>query len=146
MIKVKKLDPCATIPTKGDPGAAGWDLYACIQNDTGTIMIWPHECLKIGTGIAIEPPHGYFGAIYARSGLATKNGLRPGNCVGIADETYRGEYIVALYNDSDRPQEIKHGDRIAQVVFQPYLPEELVDVDELSETERGAGGFGSTGR
>ena len=144
MIKVKKLDNYTKLPTKGDPGAAGWDLYACIPE--GQITIWPGECRKIGTGVAIEPPAGYFGAIYARSGLATKQGLRPGNCVGIADVSYRGEYIVALYNDSQRPQEVHHGDRIAQVVFQPYLTDEMEEVEELSATERGAGGFGSTGR
>ena len=144
MIKVKKLDEFTTLPTKGSSKAAGFDLYACIPE--GQMTIWPGECRKVGTGVAIQPPEGYFGAIYARSGLATKNGLRPGNCVGIADEDYEGEYIVALYNDSQRPQEIHHGDRIAQVVFQPYLTDEMVEVKELDKTERGSGGFGSTGR
>lgn len=83
MIKVKRTDNYAYLPTKGDPGAAGWDLYACITE--GHMTIWPRECRKVGTGVAIQPPDGYFGAIYARSGLATKNGLRPGNCVGVAD-------------------------------------------------------------
>lgn len=144
MIRVKKLDEHATMPTKGSKDAAGWDLYACIP--AGEITIWPRECRMIDTGVAFAPPHGYYGAIYARSGLATKRGLRPGNCVGIADEDFRDSYKVALYNDSDRPQTIQHGDRIAQVVFQPYLTDEIEEVKELSATERGTGGFGSTGR
>ena len=144
MIKVKRTDNYAYLPTKGSHEAAGWDLYACIPE--GQITIWPKECRKVGTGVAIQPPEGYFGAIYARSGLATNRGLRPSNCVGVADQDYVGEYIVALYNDSEKPQEIHHGDRIAQVVFQPYATDEMVEVKELDETERGAGGFGSTGR
>lgn len=143
MIKVKKIDEYATLPTKGSPDSAGWDLYACIPE--GSITIWPGECRMIGTGVAIVPPAGYFGAIYARSGLATKKGLRPANCVGVADRDYRDEYKVALYNDSGRSYEVHHGDRIAQVVFHPYLLDELTEVDELDETERGMGGFGSTG-
>lgn len=145
MIKVKKLYPDATMPTQATAGSAGFDLYAYLPGDTKIKTIWPGECVKVGSGVSIQPPEGYFGAIYARSGLATKQGLRPGNCVGVADVDYKGEYIVPLYNDSHRPQDIRHGDRIAQVVFQPYLVDEVVEVDELDASERGAGGFGSTG-
>lgn len=142
-IKVKKLTPGAVIPTRGSNGAAGMDLYACI---TGTIIIMPHETVKIPTGLSIELPHGYFGAIVARSGLAAKNGLRPSNCIGVCDEDYRGEYIVALHNDTDKPQTIGSMERIAQLVIMPYLPFEFEEVTELSDTERGINGFGSTGK
>jgi len=101
--------------------------------------------LKIGTGIAMEIPEGYFGAIFARSGLATKRGLRPANCVGVVDSDYRGEIIVALHNDTEFPQEVSEGERIAQIVIIPYLPVDFTEVDNLSSTVRGEGGFGSTG-
>jgi dUTP pyrophosphatase len=101
--------------------------------------------LKIGTGIAVEIPEGYFGAIFARSGLATKRGLRPANCVGVVDADYRGELIVALHNDTEFPQEVSEGERIAQLVIIPHLSVRFVEVDDLSSTERGEGGFGSTG-
>ena len=109
-------------------------------------MIKPHTTEKIGTGLAIAVPEGYFGAIFARSGLATKQGLRPANCVGVADSDYRGEYIVALHNDSDTEQVVGCNERIAQLVIMPYLAVEFEETDNLSETERGAGGFGSTGK
>ena len=143
MIKAKKLMEGAILPTKGSTGAAGWDLYACIPK--GEITIWPKECRIVDTGVAFAPPHGYFGAIFARSGMASKRGLRPANCVGIADEDYRDSYKVAMYNDSERPQTIMNGDRIAQVVFMPYLTDDLVETDDLGDTDRGTGGFGSTG-
>lgn len=139
---IQKLKENATIPTQGSKYAAGYDLYACIDED---ITIAPGEVEKIGTGIAITPPEGTFGAIYARSGLATKSGLRPANCVGVCDYDYIGEYIVPLRNDDDAPHLIKNGDRIAQLVFAPYLAIEFEEVNELKPTERGAGGFGSTG-
>ena len=142
-INIKKLNKNAIIPTHGSNNAAGMDLYACIDSP---IIITPHQTVKIGTGLAIELPHGYFGAIFARSGLATNQGLRPANCVGCCDEDYRGEYIVALHNDTDTPQVINPMERIAQLVVIPYLPIELTVVDELSDTERGDGGFGSTGK
>ena len=141
-VKIKKLNKNAIIPTRGSEYAAGMDLYACIDTP---IIITPHQTVKIGTGLSIELPHGYFGAIFARSGLATKQGLRPANCCGVVDEDYRGEYIVALHNDTDIPQTINSMERIAQLVVMPYLPIEFTEVDELSETERGNGGFGSTG-
>lgn len=142
-IKVKKLNEKAIVPTRGSVGAAGVDLYACIDSP---ILIMPHSTVKIGTGLAIEVPDGYFGAIVARSGLATKQGLRLANCLGVCDSDYRGEYIVPLHNDTDEPQTIQPMERIAQLVVMPYLPFEFEEVRELSDTERGEGGFGSTGK
>ena len=139
--KIKVLNEDAIIPTRGSEKAAGYDLYS-----TKDETIMPHETVKIGTGLAIQPPEGYFGAIFARSGLATKFGVRPGNCTGVADEDYTGEYIVALHNDSCNPVSIKMGDRIAQLVFLPYLDVEFTEAEELDITDRGDGGFGSTGK
>lgn len=142
-IKIQKLNPNAIIPTRGSEEAAGYDLYACLDRP---IYIPPHETVKVGTGIAIELPSGTFGAIFARSGLATKQGLRPANCVGVCDSDYRGEYIVAMHNDSDMEKQIWPNDRIAQLVVMPYVAVEFQEVESLNETERGAGGFGSTGK
>lgn len=142
-VKVKKLNENAIIPTKGSKESAGYDLYAYCNN---TIIIEPHKTVKISTGLAFQPPEGYFGAIFARSGLATNNGLRPGNCVGVCDQDYTQEYIVALHNDTNYPQTINPGDRIAQLVFLPYINADFCEVDELDKTERGGKGFGSTGR
>lgn len=142
-VNIVRLNKNATIPTQGSEKAAGFDLYACIENET---CIKPHETVKIPTGLSIQPPEGYFGAIFARSGLSIKNGLRPGNCVGCCDEDYRGEYIVALHNDTDYEKFISPNDRIAQLVFLPYLPVKFVEVEKLDETNRGSGGFGSTGK
>ena len=100
----------------------------------------------IGTGLCMAPPEGYFVGVYARSGLSTKEGLRPGNCVGVCDEDYRGEYKVSLHNDFDEEKVVKHGDRIAQVMLQKRYDMEFEEVDELDDTARGAGGFGSTGK
>ena len=141
-IKVKKLNDLAKLPTAGSKYAAGYDLYAATDC---TIQINPHSTVKVGTGLAMELPEGYFGAIFARSGLATKKGLRPANCVGVCDEDYRGEYIVALHNDTDEMMEIEPGERIAQLILLPYQTMEFEVVDELSDTERGDGGFGHTG-
>ena len=143
-VKFVKLHPNAKVPTQGSDKAAGFDLYAVLSQER--VCIPPHETVKIGTGLAIQPPDGYFGAIFARSGLATKSGLRPANCVGIADEDYTGEYMVALHNDTDETKFVEHGDRIAQLVFIPYLPVQFVEVEALDETERGDGGFGSSGK
>lgn len=142
-IKIKKLNENAIIPTRGSNEAAGYDLYVCTKSPT---VIAPHQTVNIGTGIAVEIPRGYFGGIVARSGLATKQGLRPGNCLGVVDSDYRGEIMVALHNDMDIPQTINPMERIAQLVVIPYLPIEFIEVEELSDTERGEGGFGSTGR
>lgn len=143
IINIKKLNPNAIIPTRGSEYAAGYDLYACSEI---AIDIAPHSTVKVGTGLAIEIPHGYFGAIFARSGLATKRGLRPANCVGVCDEDYRGEYIVALHNDTDEFMSIEPHERIAQLIVMPYLSVEFNEVIELSDTERGSDGFGSTGK
>lgn len=169
MIKFKKLKPNATVPTQGSEYAAGYDLYACIDEP---ITIQPHETVKIGTGIAITPPKlrclfdqpalteipnivyhydietniNTFGAVFARSGLATKKGLRPANAVGVCDIDYTGEYIVALHNDTNIPQTVEPNERIAQLVFIPYVTDTWQEVDNLDETKRGDGGFGSSGK
>ena len=142
-IQIKKLKENAIIPTRGSDRAAGYDLYACLENE---VTIGAGETVMIGTGLSIAVPEGYFGAIFARSGLAAKEGLRPANCVGVADSDYRGEYIVALHNDSAISRVVTPGERIAQLVVMPYLSVEFEEVDSLDETERGAGGFGSTGK
>lgn len=142
-INIKKLNENAIIPTKGSEYAAGYDLYACID---APIIITPHSTVKVGTGLSIEIPTGYFGAIFARSGLATKQGLRPANATGVCDSDYRGEYIVALHNDTDIPQTINPMERIAQLIVIPFLSIEFNEIDELSKTERGEDGFGSTGK
>ena len=138
--KFVKLRENAHIPTTGSEKAAGYDLYA----SDGT-YIMPGQTRLIPTGLAIQPPEGFCAKIYARSGLATKRGLRPANCVGICDEDYTGEYMVALHNDSLEMQTIEDGERRAQLVFEPYYHVDFVEVNELDKTERGAGGFGSTG-
>lgn len=143
-IKVKKLNDSAKLPTRGSEYAAGYDLYACIPE--GSIAIAPHSTIKIGTGLSFELSDGTFAAIFARSGLATKEGLRPANCVGVCDSDYRGEYIIAIHNDSCKYKGVSDGDRIAQMVVMPYIPVTFEEVDELSTTERGSGGFGSTGK
>ena len=142
VINIKRLDDKAITLTRGSEYAAGLDLYARI--DAGEQQILAGKTEKIGTGICIEIPEGYFGAIFARSGLATKRGLRPANCVGVVDSDYRGEIIVALHNDTDSCESIQEGDRIAQLVIMPYLNVELNEVSELSGTKRGDGGFGSS--
>ncbi len=144
-IKIKKIYEDAVIPTRGSEYAAGYDLYAYI-GEGNLVAIKPHETVMIGTGVAITPPDGTFGAIFARSGLATKNGLAPANKVGVCDIDYTGEYKVALHNHSDKIATVHHGDRIAQVVFIPYVTGDFVEVDELTKTERGSNGFGSTGK
>jgi dUTP pyrophosphatase len=141
-VNIKKLKENAVIPTRGSEHAAGYDLYACIDEP---IEIYAGQTVKIGTGLSIAVPDGYFGAIFARSGLATKEGLRPANAVGVCDSDYRGEYIIALYNDSSVMRVIEPGERIAQLVVIPYLAVEFEESDELDETDRGSGGFGSTG-
>ena len=155
-VKIKRLSDTAFMPTYGSAKAACMDLYANLgYHDAMTvnglakkpnfIEIPPHSTAKIGTGFAFQPPEGYCGLIFARSGLATKQGLAPANKVGVCDEDYTGEYIVALHNDTDEIQFIHHGDRIAQLMFVPYEQANLIEVNTLDETERGSGGFGSTG-
>lgn len=142
-MNVNKLNNDSIVPTKGLEYAAGLDLYAYIES--GSVDIPAGATVKIGTGIAAEIPVGCFGGVFARSGLAAKRGLRPSNCVGVVDSDYRGEIIVAIHNDSDKCETIHNGDRIAQLVIMPYINVSLQEVEELSDTKRGAGGFGSTG-
>lgn len=143
IIDIKLLDENAKTPTRGSAEAAGYDLYAHIGMEE--LAIQPHTTVKVGTGVAVSIPSGYFGAICARSGLAAKKGLRPANCLGVVDADYTGEIMVALHNDTDEYQTIENGERIAQLVVIPFLPIEFNVVSELAETERGSGGFGSTG-
>lgn len=140
-VKIKKLRPNSVIPFHGSSAAAGYDAYACLDL---CVEIPPHETRKIPTGIAVEIPDGYMMGVFARSGLATKKGLRPSNCVGVIDSDYRGEVIVALYNDSDSTQYVFNKDKVAQLIILPFYYWDIQEVEELSNTTRGAGGFGST--
>ncbi len=141
-IKVMKLRPNAQLPTYGSRQSAGADLYACLESD---VTIAPGQTKFIPTGLAMELPVGTVGLLYARSGLACKRGLAPANKVGVIDSDYRGEYIVALHNHGSETQVIAHGERIAQLVITPVFTPGFQEVDALSETGRGTGGFGSTG-
>ena len=140
-VKIKKLSQNATIPTYGSPYAAGADLYSAMDE----VVLKPHTTTLIKTGISLELPVGFAGLIYARSGLASKRGLAPANKVGVIDCDYRGEVMVALHNHSNEEQTVARGERIAQLVITPYVTANFEEVDELSSTERGEGGFGSTG-
>lgn len=142
-IKVKKLKRNAILPTYGSAEAAGADLYACLEEK---VEILPGATAFIPTGLAMELPKGCAGLIYARSGLACKRGLAPANKVGVIDSDYRGEFIVALHNHGQEPQVVSHGERIAQLIITPVLTPAYEKTDELSNTSRGAGGFGSTGK
>ena len=142
-IKVKKLRPGAVLPTYGTEFSAGADLYACLDED---VTILPGETRKIPTGIAMELPVGTAGLIYTRSSLGTKRGLAPANKVGVVDSDYRGEFLIFLHNHGAEPQTIVHGDRIAQLVVTPVFTPGFVEALELSDTQRGTGGFGSTGK
>ncbi len=141
-INIKKLDDRAIVPTYGSEFSAGADLYAVLDDE---IVIKPGETVLVRTGIAMEIPIGYAGLIYARSGLATKMGLAPANKVGVIDADYRGEIMVSLYNQSSSNRTISNGERIAQLVITPFYKASFEEVSTLSETVRGAGGFGSTG-
>lgn len=142
-IKIKKLSDLAIIPERGSEYSAGVDLHAAISE---SIYISPHETIKIPTGLAMELPEGTFGAIFARSGLATKEGLAPATKVSVIDSDYRGEIGVPLHNDSNMSRLINPGERIAQLVLLHYIPIEFKEVDKLSDTDRGFNGFGSTGK
>lgn len=141
-IKVKKLDPRAVLPARSSEGAAGADLRALLD---APVTVMPGETYLFRTGISAEIPEGYAGFVFARSGLASKQGLAPANKVGVVDCDYRGEYMVALHNHSSEPRTIEHGDRIAQLVIMPVALAAYVEAESLSDTGRGAGGFGSTG-
>ena len=142
-ISVKKLRENAILPTYGSAEAAGADLYACLEED---ITIAPGGSAFVPTGLAMEIPQGCAGLIYARSGLACKQGLAPANKVGVVDSDYRGEIIVALHNHSGNPRTVAHGERVAQFVITPVLTPVYEVAEELSDTERAQGGFGSTGK
>jgi dUTP pyrophosphatase len=141
-IDIKKLNDRTLLPTRGSEQAAGWDLYS---NNEEAVNIEAHATVMIGTGLSMAIPNSYFGAVFARSGLASKQGLRPANCVGVIDEDYRGELIVALHNDTNVMKTINPNERIAQIVIMPYLAVEFDEKDTLDETSRGSNGFGSTG-
>ena len=142
-VKVKRLKDNAFLPTYGSADAAGADLYACLDDD---VVIQPGASAFIPTGLAMEIPKGCAGLIYARSGLACKRGLAPANKVGVIDSDYRGEFIVVLHNHGSQEQVVSHGERIAQLVITPVFTPGFMEVEELTDTLRAAGGFGSTGR
>lgn len=142
-VRIKKLNERAVIPTYGSAGSAGGDLYSAEEND---ITVAPGQTAFIGTGLAAEIPQGLVGLVYARSGLACKKGLAPANKVGVIDSDYRGEIKVALYNHGKESQTVAKGERIAQLVIAPFVFAEYEETDDLSDTARGEGGFGSTGR
>ena len=142
-VKIKKLNENATIPTYGTGCSAGADLYACITEET---IIKPNATVLVPTGLSMEIPDGLVGLIFARSGISIKRGLAPANKVGVIDSDYRGEIMVALYNQSDKEQIIEPKERIAQISFVPYVQGNFEVVEELNDTVRGAGAFGSTGQ
>ncbi len=142
-VRITKLSDKAVIPTYGSINAAGADLYACLDTKT---EIAPGQTVFVKTGIALEIPEGYVGLIYARSGLACKRGLAPANKVGVIDSDYRGEIMVALHNHSDKSEFLESGERIAQLVITPYIKADFELCDSLTDTKRGIGGFGSTGK
>ena len=141
-VNIKKLKANAALPVYSSAAAAGADLRACLEED---VIIRPGKTEMISTGLAMEVPEGYAGLIYARSGRASKRGLAPANKVGVIDSDYRGEIMVALHNHSEEAAVISHGERIAQLIITPYLTAEFTEKEVLEETERGFGGFGSTG-
>ena len=142
-INIVRLTDSAKLPDRGSALAAGYDLFADV---TGEVKVLPHETKMIGSGLAMEIPEGYFGGIFARSGLSAKEGLRPANCVGVVDADYRGEIKVALHNDGEVQRVVTPAEKIAQLVVVPFLSVSFNEVKELSDTVRGAGGFGSTGK
>ena len=146
IINIKKTDENAKIPTYGSEFAAGADLYAVIHNEENKVEILPGETAFIDTGIVMEIPNGYVGLVYARSGLSCKQGLAPANKVGVIDSDYRGNIMVALYNQSNETRIVSEGDRIAQIIIQPVEQFEFKVKGKLSDTTRGNGGFGSSGK
>lgn len=154
-VKIKRLSETAQLPTKAHDSDAAFDLYADIEDtfkpfgsteDVKGLKILPGQTVKISSGVAMEIPEWYWGAIYARSGLATKQGLRPANCVAVIDAHYRGSIAVPIHNDSNEVQIIHHGDRIAQFMLAPVIETSFEEVSELSDSDRGEGGFGSSGK
>mgnify|MGYP002771609201 FL=1 len=156
-VKIKRLSETAKIPTKAHESDAAFDIYADIQDtfvpfgksideSEKGIKVMPGQTVKVHTGFSTEIPIGYWGAVYARSGLATKQGLRPANCVAVIDAEYRGEWLIPLHNDSSDVQIIHHGDRIAQFMLAPVIETSFEEVSELNSSDRGEGGFGSSGK
>lgn len=146
-LKFKRLTDTMTVPIKAHSTDACFDIYAdalSFRSD-GEIRIAPHETVKIPTGFATNIPQGYWAAIFARSGLATKQGLRPANCVAVIDEPYTGEWLIPIHNDTNEVKVVHHGDRIAQFTLLPYFDTNLIEVNELDSTDRGSNGFGSSG-
>lgn len=141
-VRFKRLNDLAKIPTRGSKFSAGYDLYAATDKD---IQIPPHATVKIGTGLAMDIPVGWFGGVFARSGIATNRGLRPANCVPVIDCDYRGEWLIPLHNDSNETKTVQAGERIAQLILLPCQNIDFIEVDELSKTDRSDGGFGHTG-
>lgn len=142
-IRVKKLKEKAIMPTYGSLEAAGADLYACLDAD---VTIQPGQTVFITTGLSMEIPKGCAGLIYARSGLACKQDLAPANKVGVVDSDYRGEFMIALHNHGSQSRTVSHGDRVAQLVITPVFTPGFTEVDDLTDTQRSGGGFGSTGK
>ena len=142
-VKIKRNKSNARMPERGSDAAAGYDVFACLDWE---LQIPPHQTIKIDTGLSMEIPTGYWAGVFARSGLATKEGLRPANCVGVIDSDYRGSVIVALHNDSEEVRTIIPGEKIGQLILLPCYEWSIEEVNELSDTERGSGGFGSTGK
>lgn len=142
-INIKRLSETAKLPERGSAYAAGYDLFADLEE---AIEIKPQQTVMIHTGVSMEIPEGYWGGIFARSGLSAKEGLRPANCVGVVDADYRGPVCVALYNDSEVARVVVPQQKIAQMVIVPFLTVEFEEVEGLSDTVRGVGGFGSTGK
>lgn len=143
IVRIKKLSDKAVLPQRGTAGAAGADLRVLLDEPCA---ILPGKTVMLPTGLSMEIPEGYVGLIFARSSLGTKRGLAPANKVGVIDSDYRGEVKVALHNHSDQPQTVEPGERVAQLVIVPFLAAEYEEAQELSDTDRGEGGFGSTGR
>lgn len=143
-LKIKRLTNTAILPTKAHDTDACFDIYADIT-DGDAIVIYPNQTVKVHSGFATNIPHGYWGAVFARSGVATNKGLRPANCVCVIDEPYTGEWLIPIHNDSNEIRTIFHGDRIAQFTLLEYFDTTLTEVEELDETDRGDGGFGSSG-
>ena len=141
-IEFKKLTDTAKVPTRGSDFSAGYDLYVDTQTDT---YIRPHETVMFPINIAVSIPKGYFGGIYSRSGLSTKSGLRPATCTSVIDSDYRGPIFIGIHNDTDEDRMIAAGMRVAQLIIHKFEEIDFVEVEELDETERGEGGFGSTG-
>ncbi len=142
-MRIKKLNDKAIVPTYGTEFSAGADLYACVD---GEVVIGAGETAFVSTGLAVEIPVGYVGLVYARSGLASKKGLAPANKVGVIDSDYRGEIMVALYNQSKEERTVAYGERIAQMVIAPFVQADFEVSETLDDTARGGGGFGSTGK